>query len=334
MNTPAPSTPYAPFLNVLFRSLRAGGSSSARMISRLAGRLVIADAIRKLAGAILLLSAFGCAAPDVRRTDALFDELMHKSGLWLQLAQVEPMMQVGISQAHATAGTLPPEDLQRLQKAVAATYAADDLRTAASNRLSATLSRQDAEAVLGWLSSDLGRRITALEEAGSSPNEAANRQENGPRILAALSAARRKRVEHLANATLSAESAADLTINTMMGILHGLAAGAPGATRDTIDDLKAKLGPQRDRFVEVFRPRIVAEFAAMYQPLSDHELDEYIAFCDSPLGRRYVAASLAALDQALTDAAARLGRQLGSQTATLRTSPIVRLSPSPMASLA
>ena len=261
----------------------------------------------------VLLPVIGCSAPDVRPSSAIFDELMHKSGLWIQLAQVEPMMQAGVSQAHAKSGQLSEQDLERLRKAIATTYAPDDLRTAARNQLPVTLAQQDAATVLRWLSSDLGRRITALEEAGSSPDEATKRQETGPRILTSLSAARRERMERLAKLTLSSEAAADLIINTMMGIAHGLALSATGAAADSIEDLKGKLQSQRDRFVEALGPRIIAEFAAMYQPLSDQELDQYVAFCESPPGQKYAVASLDAIDKALTEAAVRLGRQLAAQ---------------------
>ena len=269
----------------------------------------------------ILLPAIGCSAPDVRPSSAIFDELMRKSGLWIQLAQVEPMMQAGVSQAHAQSGRLSEQDLEHLRKAIAIAYAPDNLRTAARNQLLATLSPQDAATVLRWLSSDLGQRITALEEAASSPDEAIKRQDTGPRILASLSATRRERIERLAKLTLSAEAAADLIINTMMGVAHGLALSAPGAAADNIEDLKAKLQSQRNRFVEMLGPRIVADFAAMYQPLSDQELDQYVAFCESPAGQKYAAAGLDAIDKALTEAAVRLGRQLAGSSAKVRKPP-------------
>jgi hypothetical protein len=275
----------------------------------------------------VLLPATGCSAPDVRPSSAIFDELMHKSGLWVQLAQVEPMMQAGVSQAHTKSGRLSEQDLERLRKTIATTYAPDDLRTAARNELLATLPRPDAATVLRWLSSDLGKRITTLEEVGSSPDEAIKRQDTGPRILASLPAPRKQRIEHLAKLTLSAEAAADLIINTMMGVAHGLALSAPGAAADNIEDLKAKLQSQRDRFVEMLGPRIVADFAAMYQPLSDQELDQYIAFCESPAGQKYAVAALGAIDKALTEAAVRLGRQLAGSSAGLRKPPNLSLNP-------
>ena len=142
------------------------GRRVACCVRRLRRGLVIVNRILMLAVVAVLLPVIGCSAPDVRPSSAIFDELMHKSGLWIQLAQVEPMMQAGVSQAHAKSGQLSEQDLERLRKAIATTYAPDDLRMAARNQLPVTLAQQDAATVLRWLSSDLGRRITALEEGG------------------------------------------------------------------------------------------------------------------------------------------------------------------------
>jgi hypothetical protein len=271
----------------------------------------------------VFLSAGGCSAPDVRPSSAVVDELMLKSGLWTQLAQVEPNMQIGISQAHANSGQLTEGDMEHLSKAIATTYAADSLRKAVRDQLLVTLSSQDAATVLRWLATDLGKRITALEEAGSSPGAALERQNAGPRVLASLSAPRKERVERLARVTLSAEGAAAIIIDSMAGIARGLAVSGPDATSDSVDDLKSKFESQRARYIEMLGPQIVADYAAMYQPLSDQELDQYVTFCESAAGQKYAAASLDAIDKALTQAAVRLGQQL------LRMPPDISRNPDP-----
>jgi hypothetical protein len=265
----------------------------------------------------VLLSVVGCSTPDMRPPDAVFDELMRKSGLWIQLAQVEPMMQAGVSQAQAGATTLTGEDLARLQVAIASAYAADTLRTTVRDQFVATLPAQDAAAVLRWLSSDLGQRITALEAAGSSPDAAIKRSDEGPRLLASLPAIRREKLEQLAKATFSADAAAAIIVDTMLGVSRGLALARTGAPAGRVEDLKSKFQSQKDQFVEVLEPRIVADFASIYQPLSDQELDQYVAFCESSTGHKFALASLDALDKALTEADTRLGQRLADVSARL-----------------
>ena len=274
--------------------------------------------IRIFTLATVVLSAVSCSTPSVRPPDSVFDELMQKSGLWIQLAQVEPMMQAGVSQAQAKASRLGEKDLVRLQEAIASAYAADALRTSVRDQLVATLSPQDAASVLRWLSSDLGQRITALEEAGSSPEAAIERLDAAPRLLASLPASRRERLERLTKATFSADAAAAIIVDTMIGVARGLALSRPGAATDKGEDLKSKFQSQRAQFAEMLEPRIVADFASIYQSLSDQELDQYVAFCESPTGHRFAQASLDALDKALSEAASRLGQWLADVSARLR----------------
>ena len=275
------------------------------------------DRVRIVGLVAVLLSVVGCSTPDMRPPDAVFDELMRKSGLWIQLAQVEPVMQAGVSQAQAKATALSEEDLARLQEAIASAYAADALRTTVKDQLVATLPAQDAEDVLRWLSSDLGQRITALEAAGSSPDAAIKRADEGPSLLASLPASRREKLERLAKATFSADAAAAIIVDTMIGVSRGLASGRRGVPAERVEDLKSKFQSQRDHLVEVLEPRIVADFASIYQPLSDQELDQYVSFCESAGGHKFALASLDALDKALTEAATRLGQRLADVSARL-----------------
>jgi hypothetical protein len=103
----------------------------------------------------------------------------------------------------------------------------------------------------------------------------------------------------------------------MVGMARGIALSPPGATTESVDDLKSKFESEGAKYVEALRPQVLADFAAMYQPLSDQELDRYVVFCESPSGQRYAQAGLDAIDKALSEAAVRLGQQLTKKPASL-----------------
>lgn len=271
--------------------------------------------------AAIMASTIGCSTPATHPTGPMLDELMRKSGLWNQLAQIEPMMQVGVTQAHEQSPRIPEENLDQLRAAIASAYAVDDLRTSVRDQLLATVSPQDATTVLRWLSSDLGQRITALEEAGSTPEAAVKRQDEGPQVLADLPPQRRQQVERLVKLTFSAEVAADLVIDTTVGVARGIALSANVPVPDSIETLKSKLQSQRAQLVDMLGPRLAADYAIVYLPLSDKELEQYIEFCESPAGQRYAAAGVDAIDKALTEAAVRLGHRLVDTNAGLAQPP-------------
>lgn len=273
--------------------------------------------VRTFAVAAALLSVLSCSTPNPQPSHDVFDEVMHKSGLWAQLAQIEPLMQLGVTRTHEQEATLSDAELAQLRQGIATTYAADGLRTAVRDRLAATLTVQDAADTLRWLASDLGQRITALEEAGANPDETLKRLQTGPQLLANLPASRGEQLQRLAKATFSAEAAATIIVDTMIGVTRGLAASGPGVA-ENIEDQESQDQLMREHMAEMLGPRIVADFAAIYRSLSDEELEQYVTFCESPTGHKFAQASLDAIDNALTAAAVQLGRRLAGQSARHR----------------
>src|SRR5207244_13368733 len=59
--------------------------------------------------------------------EALVDDFLHKSGLWAQLAQIEPGVQLGITQSDGQFRQLNDEQLGRLRDAASGAYEADRL---------------------------------------------------------------------------------------------------------------------------------------------------------------------------------------------------------------
>src|SRR5512138_3308294 len=114
----------------------------------------------------LALLCHGASALAV--SDAQADEFMRKSGLWQQLAEIEPGVQQGISQNDAELRELNEEQIDRLRDAARAAYGVDRLRKAMRTELVRSLPAAETEQALRFLATDLGKRATALEEAAAS----------------------------------------------------------------------------------------------------------------------------------------------------------------------
>ena len=268
--------------------------------------------VRMAALAVLLLPAAASrAAPE-----ALVDDYMRKSGLVEQIAQIAGGVLVGIEQAQARpqAPRLSGEQLDRLRRAVKAAFGADRLRNALRSELVATLPAADTEQVLEWLDTPFGKRVTAIEEAGSTPEAYQRRTEVAARTFAALSPARRAELERMMRASGAVEVYASITLNQQIGIIRGMAlsAGLP----DTVpsEEAKAKLELYRSQIAAAAGPTLLANAAVLYGPLSDTELRDYALTLELPSSRRVTEATGAALDKVLSAAALDLGRRIGDST--------------------
>ncbi len=262
----------------------------------------------------------GPAALDAWAQDALYDDLMRKSGLWRQVAQIEPLMQAGLGQAEQAMGKGGDTEFKPLREAVAKSFAPDRMRTIVRARLMKALPVADARMSLEWLDTETGRRITALEETAGEVAETANRAEIAAQILAALPATRVERLTRFAKAAGSGEYAFRVQAGMAFAIGRGIAA-ATGRGTVEIETARRELDSQRAELVQLLERQSIAEMAVIYGPLSDQDLDAYIAFAESPAGRRYHAASAKAVEAALAEAAESLGRFLGSKTAKVESDP-------------
>jgi hypothetical protein len=251
------------------------------------------------------------AAPAVGVSEAQADAFMRKSGLWHQLAEIEPGVQQGIAQSDAELRQLNDEQLERLREAGRAAYGADRLRSAMRTELAASLPAAETEQALRFLVSDLGKRVTALEEAAAT-TENSNRIETiADDAFAALAPARKVLIERMVKATRVAEVAASIIINQQVAVMRGFAVYAGRADSESQNDAKARLNRYRDQMVSALGRRMVAHSAVIYGPLSDDDLAKYIDFLESPTGEQTNNAVSAALDKILAAAAFELGRRIG-----------------------
>ncbi len=265
-----------------------------------------------LAG-VLFFALFVGAASAEPAADRMLDELMQKSGLWKQLAQIEPQMMFGAEQTQSGKTKLPDADFVRLKASISRSYSADRLRADMRKQLALELLPADQSAALQWLTSDLGTRITELEEKSGELAEIRQREKDAGKLAAGLAPERRNRIEALVRAMRVAESGASIIINTTLGVANGFAVAAPAGASSGLAALRAKLEAQRRRLVESLEVRMVTECAFIYRSLNDEEIARYITFADSPSGRNYHAVTVGALDKVMTDASLNVGFELAGQ---------------------
>jgi hypothetical protein len=244
-------------------------------------------------------------------SEALVDDYLRKSGLWAQLAQIEPGVQLGITQSDSQIRQLSDEQLERLRDAASVAYGADRLRKAMRAELIAVLPITDAEQALQFLTTDLGKRVTALEEAAASPADSSHIEAIAAEAAAALTPSRKELIQRMVRATRLVEVAASIVINQQLGVMRGYAFYAGRPDSSTTDDVKAQMDLYRDQMTGALEPRLTAHAAVIYGPLSEQELIRYVGFLESAAGLRISNVTSAALEKVLAAAAFELGRRIG-----------------------
>lgn len=262
-----------------------------------------------------LIACAGLASPGLAAAADPVDELMHKSGLWKQIGEFEPMMQAGIAQSQSEGKRLDEDALRALRRAAAAGYAPDRMRAAVRGQIASELALRDIREVTAWLSTDLGKRVTAAEEKASEPAQAQRLAQGEDKVLAKLPRSRRALIDRLVKATRAAEFNAALLIDTTVGVMRGIALVTPqDGDGAEAEEVIAGIEARRPALIEAMRIESAAAFAVAYESLRDADLEKYVRFAESPLGGKYHDATSRALEAALADAAQEMGRQLGILT--------------------
>src|SRR5258708_11618268 len=232
----------------------------------------------------LALLATGAAADDSKDGGRRVRELMHKSGLWKQIAQLEPNVQLGIDQAHARdrgKKALEAKDLARLKAAASRAFDTRRLRAEFEKELAAELSREDEAEVLVWLSSDLGKRLTALEEKSDEAGEVTRREKEAPVYFATVPPQRVERFKRLAKAIRLGEANAGMIINMSIGLAYGFAIIMPPHDTAGVEATKRQLEAQRPQMIAAFEASGATEFAYTYRDVSDADVDRYVTLTEA-----------------------------------------------------
>lgn len=248
------------------------------------------------------------------------DQLLAMSGLHKQLEQIETMMKMGIDEAQSKAvaqglkTAMGATELSRVKAAVATAFGADVLRQACRDAFTERLSAGEEEQVLAWLTTGLGKQVTRLEEGEdyTSAEEVARREADTKRLAGSLPASRVALLERLASASFAGEAAANMIISTTVGTTYGVAAATPPLDTTMVDALRKRMEAQRPQMAAYLHRLAVAQYAYTYRSLLNDELERYVAFAESPYGRRYHEATIHALERAFARGSMQLGLELGT----------------------
>lgn len=276
--------------------------------------------MRRPARATLWLAVLFCwCALAVAAPERRVDDLMRESGLWAQVGQFEGLMKLGVRNAAAQgqpgADKLDATQLAHLERAIEAAFAPDVVRRSVAADLARLVSVEDEAELLSWLRSDLGRRITQLEEQGTEPAVVERAMHESPALIAAASAPRRLLYDRLAKATKAGKSGADMALHITSGVAYGIVAASQFPDARILEKIEKGFEAQRAAVEATMLRQTLGQYAYIYQQVSDADLERYVEVVESPAGVRFTDATIAAMDRAVKRGAIEVGERLAAEMA-------------------
>jgi len=258
------------------------------------------------------------AAPADHRAQArALDELLHRSGLKVQLESLTAGIRAQFVRAHRRQSG---PDRITIDRIVAERFAAETLYTKIRLEFQRNLEPAPLEKALAWYDSPLGKRITGQElaalVAAGGPEAVADLERNRP------SSRRLELIERLDGGGGASETTVDVTVAIVRSLTVAFQPGLPAVAGLSRAQLDKQIAQARNRTLEDMRRLYRVSMLLAYRGLSDDELDQYVQFVESDAGQWYMSmmnsALLAAVGAAADATAAELAAAVPQLVGDLR----------------
>jgi hypothetical protein len=172
----------------------------------------------------------------------------------------------------------------------------------------------DQQAVRDFYESSLGRWIVTIETAVLKlpPDAALSAVEAGRRTSEVLSERRRAQYDRLWDAT--GDSATELARQVIWAIvLSASMSQRQGDVGPSWDEIDAAVEQMMPIALAEVKAQQLAQFAFVYQGLSDEDVEAYVSFLETPAARAYFTTSIAAMSEVIGEEMRRFGNALAAR---------------------
>ena len=261
----------------------------------------------------ILLVTSGASARQL--TADTIDLLLKRSGVEHLLESLSAQVGEGLRSAMAEdpeGTTLLADSAQTLRESADRTFAPERLTPVIRKVLARRMNAEQAAAVIDWLESPLGARLTELENATAAPDFPRQLQS----FVATLSdnsptAGRIDLLRDLDQAANVTASGVEVVLNMQLALAVAVVETLPEQQRPSMQQLLQQLESERPAFEQGLRQLSLYSLLYTYRDVGDADMRRYIRFLESPAGTVYQSSIVEGLGLALTQAVRRWGNDVG-----------------------
>lgn len=266
----------------------------------------------RLATLLAALLLFVAAPVSAQSTgDPLLDEFIVVSGM-------EHCIMLGAGDLDAMLDpertSMPSEEFDAFAAVMRHAFQPDAMRADGVAKLREMMQADTVRAVVAWLKEPLGQRLVAMESAAAEAGEAAmqayvqtlNPADEAVRERAAV-------IVQLHESLDSVERSIEMIAGMTEAMLVAVNEFVPDAERMTDEQRAQIVGAQEDQYRQSMPGYMVAHSFYTYREASIADLEAYVRFLNSPAGRWYARATVAASSASMQNVGKRLGEALATE---------------------
>lgn len=249
-------------------------------------------------------------------------EIFRSSGLEAQLGGVDQVVAASLG---PNLSGVPPQQAMVVRNAVLAEFSGPVLQRQVEHRLGKRHDPVHAPATLRWLRSPLGRHVTQLEIAASTPDSVQQLDAYAMGLRQTPPSAQRVVLaQAFDRATGWTEFAVEISLASARAAMTAMSAVRPGEPHLQPAQVEAAIESQRERMHKELEQASLVSALFVYRSLSDEDFLTYIQWANTDAGRWYHGVVRETLLEVLTEVAGRMGRTVAT---ALRSPPAPQPAP-------
>ncbi len=260
--------------------------------------------------ALAMMFAAGLAQAADKR--ALTSEVMRVSGLEQQLAQTTRSINDSLRKAEES-GKATPEQ-REIGAVMLEAFGTESILATVGKQLADQLSEGELQKVLSWYEGNPGQKLIRLENQLADPEKAkdlvefAKQAEQNP-----IPEARQSLYKKIDKATLTTQTTVDMQLNSRVAMVKAMNKTAKSEKKLTDAEINEKIESQRPKAMEFMQQINLIKFGYLFKDVSDSDVEAYLKFAESDVGKKYFKARSRALDMAMQEGSRKVGEAMGSR---------------------
>jgi len=244
----------------------------------------------------------------------LIQTLYIKSGIDKQVRQLPQLIRVNVLQAFEQddrTKEIPRHTKLAISGSVQQAFSPDRFKQTIIKEVRASMTVKDLDTVLKWLDSPLGKKLTRLEEAASTPETLSKVKEFAARLQQSPPTETRLNILRRLDAAVKAtEANVEIVMNTQLAVAFAVVKSLPQEQQGSLEAIAAELKKNRPQVEAAMKSQTLIFSLYTYQNLTNAELERYIRFATSPAGEKYHRATLSGFKKAFLDGSIKWGNSI------------------------
>jgi hypothetical protein len=244
----------------------------------------------------------------------LIQTLYIKSGIDKQVRQLPQLIRVNVLQAFEQddrTKEIPRHTKLAISGSVQQAFSPERFKQTIIKEVRASMTVKDLDTVLKWLDSPLGKKLTRLEEAASTPETLSKVKEFAARLQQSPPTETRLNILRRLDAAVKAtESNVEIVMNTQLAVAFAVVKSLPQEQQGSLEAIAAELKKNRPQVEAAMKSQTLIFSLYTYQNLTNAELERYIRFAISPAGEKYHRATLSGFKKAFLDGSIKWGNSI------------------------